>query len=68
MVSIRVLKFVSVIPIACFPMADWYVFLGDWLWSGKGMILAQMPNIIAGWISQCVQVRTNLFGLALILR
>ena len=29
---------------------------GDWLWSGKGMIDAQMPRIIDGWISQCVYV------------
>jgi len=41
-------------PIACLPIADWYVLRGDWLWSGKGMIDAQMPRIIDGWISQCV--------------
>ena len=39
---------------ACLPMAAWYVLRGDWLWSGKGTILAQTPRIIAGWISQCV--------------
>ena len=27
---------------------------GDWLWSGKGMIEAQMPRIMDGWISQWV--------------
>eukprot|EP00567_Pseudictyota_dubia_P009693 CAMPEP_0197450062 /NCGR_PEP_ID=MMETSP1175-20131217/23888_1 /TAXON_ID=1003142 /ORGANISM="Triceratium dubium, Strain CCMP147" /LENGTH=44 /DNA_ID= /DNA_START= /DNA_END= /DNA_ORIENTATION= len=41
---------------ACLPMADWYVFRGLWLWSGKGMIEAQIPNIMDGWISQCVYV------------
>ncbi len=27
-----------------------------WLWSGKGMMEAQTPRIMAGWISQCVYV------------
>ncbi len=36
------------------PIADWYVLRGDWLWSGKGMIEAQTPRIMAGWTSQCV--------------
>ena len=39
---------------ACLPIADWYVLRGDWLWSGKGMMEAQTPRIIAGWTSQCV--------------
>ena len=34
--------------LACLPIADWYVFRGDWLWSGKGMMDAQMPRIILG--------------------
>mmetsp|Transcript_9535 Transcript_9535/g.24257 ORF Transcript_9535/g.24257 Transcript_9535/m.24257 type:complete len:261 (+) Transcript_9535:1108-1890(+) len=43
-------------PIACLPIADWYVLRGDWLWSGKGTMEAQMPRIMEGWISQCVYV------------
>ena len=43
-------------PRTCLPMADWYVLRGDWLWSGKGMMDAQMPRIMDGWISQCVYV------------
>lgn len=31
-------------------------FLLTWLWSGNGMIDAQTPNIIDGWISQWVYV------------
>lgn len=27
---------------------------GTWLWSGKGMMEAQTPRIMDGWISQCV--------------
>ena len=42
------------VPMACLPIALWYVLRGDWLWSGKGMMDAQMPRIIDGWISQCV--------------
>ena len=53
-------------PMACLPMADWYVFLGDWLWSGKGMIEAHTPKIMAGWISQCVKwVVLDTLGLSL---
>ena len=43
-------------PIACLPIALWYVLRGDWLWSGNGMMLAHTPRIIEGWISQCVYV------------
>jgi hypothetical protein len=41
-------------PIACLPMALWYVLRGDWLWSGKGMIEAQTPSTKEGWTSQWV--------------
>lgn len=41
---------------ACLPIADWYVFLGDWLWSGNGMIEAHTPKIMEGWISLWVYV------------
>ena len=52
--SIRLSKFVTYIPIACFACAHWYVFLGDWLCSGNGMHDARTPKIVLGWISQCV--------------
>ena len=38
----------AVSPMACLPMAAWYVFLGDWLWSGKGITPAQMPRMVDG--------------------
>ena len=41
-------------PIACFPIAHWYVFRGDWLWCGYGMIPAHTPSIVNGSISRCV--------------
>lgn len=47
---------VEYIPIACLPIALCYTFLGDWLWSGNGMILAHTPRIRLGWISQWVYV------------
>lgn len=31
-----------------------YIF--TWLWSGNGIIEAQTPSIMEGWISQCVYV------------
>ena len=31
-------------PMACLPMADWYVLRGDWLWSGKGTMEAHTPG------------------------
>ena len=41
-------------PTDCLPIADWYVFLGDWLWSGNGIDEANTPKIVEGWISQWV--------------
>mmetsp|Transcript_33124 Transcript_33124/g.78562 ORF Transcript_33124/g.78562 Transcript_33124/m.78562 type:complete len:283 (+) Transcript_33124:1479-2327(+) len=42
------------LPIACLPMAHWYVLRGDWLWCGKGMSPAQTPSSVNGSISRCV--------------
>jgi len=53
-VSIRTDALVAYMPIACLPMADWYVLRGDWLWSGKGMMEAHTPRIMDGWTSACV--------------
>src|SRR5437016_589231 len=35
-------------PSDCFAMADSYVFLGDWLCSGNGIIDAAIPNMAPG--------------------
>jgi hypothetical protein len=42
-VSMRSWQLVAYMPMACLPMADWYVLRGDWLWSGKGMMEAHTP-------------------------
>lgn len=42
------------IPIACLPIAHWYVFLGLWLWWGYGTRPAQTPSKVNGSISRCV--------------
>ena len=34
-VSILMLKLLAYTPIACFPIADWYVFLGDYFLTNK---------------------------------
>src|SRR5579875_4032916 len=39
-----------------FAIADSYVFLGDWLCCGYGMIDAAIPSIPAGYISRCVDL------------
>ena len=44
-----------IVPIACFPIAHWYVFLGDWLWWGYGINPATTPNIVKGAISKWVE-------------
>ena len=54
MLSNSMLWFVQLIPMACLAMADWRVALVAWLWLAKGVKEAQTPNIIEGWISQCV--------------
>lgn len=42
------------LPMACLPIAHWYVFLGDWLWWGYGMRPAHTPSSVKGSISKCV--------------
>uniref|UniRef100_A0A2M4B7C7 Putative secreted protein n=1 Tax=Anopheles triannulatus TaxID=58253 RepID=A0A2M4B7C7_9DIPT len=41
-------------PIACFPIAHWYVLRGLWLWCGYGTSPAQTPSSVNGSISRCV--------------
>mmetsp|Transcript_6034 Transcript_6034/g.24450 ORF Transcript_6034/g.24450 Transcript_6034/m.24450 type:complete len:330 (+) Transcript_6034:1394-2383(+) len=41
-------------PMACFPIAHWYVFRGDWLWCGYGIMPAHTPRSVNGSISRCV--------------
>eukprot|EP00982_Pelagococcus_subviridis_P011172 31065-Pelagococcus_subviridis.AAC.12 len=53
-VSIRFSWLNAMFPIACFPIAHWYVLRGDWLWCGYGMIPAHTPSIVNGSISRCV--------------
>ena len=42
----------KLLPMACLPMAHWYVFLGDWLWFGYGMSPAHTPRMVKGSISR----------------
>ena len=46
--------FIAVVPIACLPIAHWYVLRGLWLWCGNGMSPATTPRIVSGSISRCV--------------
>ena len=41
-------------PIACLAILAAIVFLVAWLWLAKGVKEAEIPNIVAGDISQCV--------------
>ena len=41
-------------PIACLPIAHWYVFRGDWLWWGYGIRPATTPRMESGSISRWV--------------
>jgi hypothetical protein len=36
-VSRRSYWLMATVPMACLPMAHWYVFRGDWLWCGYGI-------------------------------
>lgn len=47
----KVTNFVFVVG---FKMTFVFGFYCTWLWSGKGMMEAQTPRIMEGWISQCV--------------
>mmetsp|Transcript_23654 Transcript_23654/g.82317 ORF Transcript_23654/g.82317 Transcript_23654/m.82317 type:complete len:210 (-) Transcript_23654:652-1281(-) len=53
-VSMRSYWFSAIVPMACLPIAHWYVFRGDWLWCGNGMRPATTPRIVSGSISMCV--------------
>lgn len=52
-VSMRSSWFMPIVPIACLPMAHWYVLRGDWLWCGYGMMPVTTPRIVMGSISTC---------------
>ncbi|KAG5457299.1 MAG: hypothetical protein BJ554DRAFT_2731 [Olpidium bornovanus] len=56
-VSIRFSWLYAIAPIACFPMAHWYVLRGLWLWCGYGIKPATAPRIVNGSISRCVVPR-----------
>mmetsp|Transcript_40259 Transcript_40259/g.84186 ORF Transcript_40259/g.84186 Transcript_40259/m.84186 type:complete len:319 (+) Transcript_40259:552-1508(+) len=43
-------------PMACFPMAHWYVLRGDWLWCGFGISPAHAPSTVRGSISRWVDL------------
>ena len=45
---------VAHVPIACLPMAHWYVFRGDWLWCGNGIRPETTPIMVRGSISRWV--------------
>mmetsp|Transcript_21416 Transcript_21416/g.68394 ORF Transcript_21416/g.68394 Transcript_21416/m.68394 type:complete len:360 (+) Transcript_21416:50-1129(+) len=53
MVSIRSDWLYAIEPIACLPIAHWYVFRGDWLWCGYGISPAHTPRMVSGSISRC---------------
>ena len=52
MVSIRSHWLRAIVPMACFPIAHWYVLRGDWLWCGYGMSPAHTPRIVSGSICE----------------
>ena len=53
-VSIRLCWLYATLPIACFPIAHWYVLRGLWLWWGYGIRPAHTPRMVKGSISRCV--------------